>query len=174
MSVPSSPTVRWISATLLLVAAVLAAALPFLAGSFVALLVGAAAVTAGLAQLLRLTAPDDLRGKVLRALSGLLYLAGGFWCLLYPIDSVISFTLFVGFLMVFEGITELAVAAARPLPARGLVLLDGIVTAVLGGLLIAGWPADSLWAVGSLFAITLAFTALNLILASPQNRPNPG
>lgn len=165
MSVPASPTVRWISAGLLLLAAGLALVLPLLAGSFVAILIGASAATAGVAQLLRLTAPDDLRGKILRALSGLLYLAGGIWCLLYPVNSVISFTLFVGFLMVFEGITELAVAAARAVPARGAVLLDGIVTAVLGGLLIAGWPADSLWAIGTLFAVTLAFTAVNLILA---------
>lgn len=165
VSVPASPTVRWISAALLLVAAGLAVVAPFLAGSFVALLVGAAAATAGLAQLLRLTAPDDLRGKILRALSGLLYLAGGIWCLLDPVGSVISSTLLIGFLMVWEGITELAVAAARAVPARGLVLLDGIVTAVLGGLLIAGWPADSLWAIGTLFGVTLAFTAVNLILA---------
>lgn len=168
MSIPASPTVRWISAGLLLLAAGLAVVMPFLAGSFVAILVGAAATSAGLGQLLRLTAPDDMRGKILRGLSGLLYLTGGFWCLLYRVDSVISITLFIGLLMVFEGITELAVAAARSVPARGLVLVDGIVTAMLGGLLVAGWPADSLWAVGTLFGVTLVFTAVNLILAPVQ------
>ena len=33
-----------------------------------------------------------------------------------------------------------AAAAAGQGPARGVVLLDGIVTTVLGGLLIAEWP----------------------------------
>jgi uncharacterized membrane protein HdeD (DUF308 family) len=48
------------------------------------------------------------------------------------------------------------------------VLLDGIVTAVLGGMLIAEWPSDSIWAIGMLFGIGLAFSAINLITAPPQ------
>jgi uncharacterized membrane protein HdeD (DUF308 family) len=51
------------------------------------------------------------------------------------------------------------------MPARGLALLDGIVTAVLGGMLIAEWPSDSLWAIGTLFGIALAFSAINLLTA---------
>ncbi len=60
---------------------------------------------------------------------------------------------------------ELAAAAAGQGPARSLVLLDGIVSAILGGRLIAEWPSDSLWAVGVLFGIGLAFSALNLLTA---------
>jgi uncharacterized membrane protein HdeD (DUF308 family) len=56
-------------------------------------------------------------------------------------------------------------ALAVQAPARGLVLLDGIVTAVLGGMLIAEWHSDRLWAIGLLFGIDLAFSALNLITA---------
>jgi len=48
------------------------------------------------------------------------------------------------------------------------VLLDGIVTAVLGGMLIAEWPSDSIWAIGMLFGIGLAFSANNLITAPSQ------
>ena len=50
-------------------------------------------------------------------------------------------------------------------------MLDGIVTAVLGGMLIAQWPTDSLWAIGLLFGIGLAFSAVNLITApsAPAN-----
>ena len=50
--------------------------------------------------------------------------------------------------------------------ARGLVLVDGVVTALLGGLLVAEWPSDSLWAVGTLFGISLFFTAFRLITSS--------
>jgi uncharacterized membrane protein HdeD (DUF308 family) len=50
-----------------------------------------------------------------------------------------------------------------------LVLLDGIVTAVLGGMLIAEWPSDSVWAIGTLLGIALAFSAVNLITA-PQGQ----
>jgi uncharacterized membrane protein HdeD (DUF308 family) len=74
-----------------------------------------------------------VKGKLFRLLSGLLYLGGGIWVLAFPIESEVSLTLFVGFLLAFEGVMELAAAATSNTPARGLVLLDGIVTAVLGG-----------------------------------------
>jgi len=38
---------------------------------------------------------------------------------------------------------------------------------VLGGMLIAQWPSDSLWAIGTLFGISLAFSAVNLLTAPP-------
>jgi membrane protein HdeD len=72
---------------------------------------------AGIAQVLRLTGERDVKGKVFRLLSGLLYLGGGIWVLAFPIESEVSLTLFVGFLLAFEGVMELAAAAtskARP------------------------------------------------------------
>jgi uncharacterized membrane protein HdeD (DUF308 family) len=98
-----------------------------------------------------------------------LYILGGISLVVWPVVSEISLTLFIGFLLAFEGIMELAAAAAGAIPARGLVLLDGIVTAVLGGMLIAEWPSDSIWAIGTLFGIALAFSAVNLITA-PQGQ----
>ncbi len=84
---------------------------------------------------------------------------------MFPIQSAISLTLFIGCLLAVEGVMELAAAATQPLPARGLVLVDGIITAVLGGMLIAEWPSDSLWAIGTLFGISQAFSAINLLTA---------
>jgi uncharacterized membrane protein HdeD (DUF308 family) len=51
------------------------------------------------------------------------------------------------------------------------VLLDGIVTAVLGGMLIAEWPSDSIWAIGTLFGVALAFSGFNLLTATPPAPP---
>jgi uncharacterized membrane protein HdeD (DUF308 family) len=66
---------------------------------------------------------------------------------------------------------ELAAAASKEVAARGLVLLDGIVTAVLGGMLVAEWPSDSVWAIGTLFAISLGFSAVNLLTAQAESEP---
>lgn len=165
MTSTPSPALRWTSAILLFIAAGLAVVLPFVSGTFLTLLIGGVAIAAGVAQLLRLGGEGNGRSKLLRALSGALYVAGGVFCLLYPVASEVSFTLFIGFLMTFEGITELAAAAAGSGPARSLVLTDGIVTTILGALLIAEWPSDSLWAIGTLFGIGLAFSAVNLITA---------
>jgi uncharacterized membrane protein HdeD (DUF308 family) len=60
---------------------------------------------------------------------------------------------------------ELAAAAAGQGSARGLVLADGLITALLGGLLVAEWPSDSLWAVGTLLGISLFFSGIRLLSA---------
>ena len=165
VSAPASPQLRWITAIALFAAAGLSIALPFASATLLTIAVGAAAVIAGVSQVLRLTGEGDIKGKLFRLLSGLLYLGGGIWVLAFPLASEVSLTLFVGFLLAFEGVMELAAAASGNGPARGLVLIDGIVTAILGGMLIAEWPTDSLWAIGLLFGIGLAFSALNLLTA---------
>ena len=172
MFTPASGTLRWVTALLLFVAAGLSIVLPFVSATLLTIALGSVAVVAGISQLLRLLAGGDVRSRVFRGLSALLYLAGGLWVLINPIDSEVSLTLFAGLLLTFEGVMELAAAAAGNGPARGLVLIDGIVTAVLGGLLIAEWPSDSIWAVGTLLGITLGMSAINL-LSAPAPAANP-
>lgn len=168
MSVPASPALRWLTAALLFAAAGLSIALPFVSATLLTIAVGAVAAVAGVSQILRLTGEGDVKSKVFRLLSGLLYVGGGIWVLAFPIDSEVSLTLFVGFLLAFEGVMELAASASAQGGARGLVLIDGIVTAILGVMLIAEWPSDSIWAIGLLFGIGMAFSAINLISAPNQ------
>ena len=168
MTVPASPALRWVTAALLFAAAGLSVVLPFVSATLLTIAVGAVSVIAGVSQILRLTGEADIKGKIFRLFSGLLYLSGGVWVLAFPVASEVSLTLFVGFLLAFEGVMELAAAATGQGAARGLVLIDGIVTAVLGGMLIAEWPSDSIWAIGMLFGIGMAFSAINLLTAPPS------
>ena len=170
MKVPASPALRWVTAALLLAAAGLSVVLPFVSATLLTIAVGAVSVIAGVSQILRLTGEAEVKGKIFRLLSGLLYLGGGIWVLAFPVASEVSLTLFVGFLLAFEGVMELAAAASGQGAARGLVLLDGIVTAVLGGMLIAEWPSDSIWAIGILFGIGMAFSAVNLLIAPAEQK----
>lgn len=169
VSTPAKPALRWLTAVLLFIGAGLSLALPFVSATLLTIAIGAVAVVAGLSQLLRLSAPEEGRSKVFRGLSGLLYLLGGIWIIAYPIASEVSLTLFAGLLLATEGVMELAAAASGQGPARSLVLLDGIVTAILGGMLIVEWPSDSIWAVGTLLGIALAFSAVNLLTASGES-----
>ena len=165
LSAPASPALRWLTAALLFAGAGLSIVLPFVSATLLTIAIGAVAVVAGISQVLRLSGEADTKGKIFRLLSGLLYVGGGIWVLAFPIDSEVSLTLFVGFLLAFEGVMELAAAATNQGPARALVLVDGVVTAILGGMLIAEWPSDSIWAIGMLFGIGLAFSAINMLTA---------
>jgi len=164
---PVTPTtLRRLTAVLLFLAAAASIALPFLSATALTLSIGVIAAVAGVSQLLRIGQVEGGKGKLFRALSGIFYLVAGLWVVAYPVESEVSLTLFVGLLLIFEGVMELAAAAASQAEARGLVLVDGVVTALLGGLLVAEWPTDSLWAVGTLFGISLFFTGFRLITSS--------
>jgi uncharacterized membrane protein HdeD (DUF308 family) len=156
-------TLRRITAVLLFLAGAASITLPFISATALTLSIGVIAAVAGVSQLLRLGQAEGTQGKIFRALSGLFYVVAGIWVVAYPVESEISLTLFVGLLLIFEGVMELASGAAGQGQARSLVVADGVVTAILGGMLVAEWPSDSLWAVGTLFGISLFFSGIRLL-----------
>lgn len=170
MAVPSSNGLRIVTALLLLVAGAASIVFPFLSAAAVTLVFGAVAVAAGVSQLLRFGAASDLGAKIFRLLSALLYVVGGIYVLLFPVDSTFSITLFLGVLLVVEGVTELAAAAAAG-PARNLVLLDGIITCLLGGMVLVEWPSDTVWVIGTLFGMALLFSAFRMFASSGGESP---
>ena len=95
----ANPTLRWITAGLLLVAAGLAIALPFISATVLTLAIGGVAISAGIAQILRIGSAADGRSKLFRALAGVFYGVSGFWILLNPVASEVSLTLFAGLLL---------------------------------------------------------------------------
>jgi len=143
--------------------------LPFASATLLTIGLGGIVFVAGLNQLLRIGDIPNNQGKLFKGLSGLLYIGGAVFILIDPIDSEISLTLFAGVLLLVEGLMELATGASSNASARGLVVVDGIVTAVLGLLLVIEWPSDSLWALGTIFGVSLFLSALNLL--KPTDAP---
>ena len=155
-------TSRRIAAVLLVIAAIAAILLPFVSATLLTIGIGGIAFAAGIGQFLRLGAESSSQGKVFRVLSALVYLGGSVFVLVDPIDSEISLTLFAGVLLLVEGVMELASGASTPGAAAGMAVFDGVLTSILGVLLILEWPTDSLWALGTLLGVALFLSALNL------------
>ena len=160
---------RRIAAILLIVASIAAILLPFASATLLTIGLGGIVFVAGLNQLLRIGDIPNSQGKLFKGLSGLLYILGSVFILIDPIDSEISLTLFAGVLLLVEGLMELAAGASADAPARGLVVVDGVVTAVLGLLLVIEWPSDSLWALGTIFGVSPFLSAWNLL--KPTDTP---
>ncbi|MFM2079727.1 MAG: hypothetical protein RLZZ124_889 [Cyanobacteriota bacterium] len=167
----ASQTLRRLVAVLLFLAAAASVTLPFLSATALALSMGVVATIAGVTQLLRIGQSAGSGGRLFRGLTALLYLAAGLWLVINPVAAEVSLTLFIGLLLLFEGVMELAAAAAAPVGARTAVLLDGLLTALLGGLLVAEWPSDSLWAVGTLFGLSLFLSGLRLLTSGDAPTP---
>ena len=158
----SSKSQRQLSAVLLILGGVAAILLPFISATLLTLALGGIAFSAGVSQLLRL-GQDQPTGKLFRLLSALLYIGGALFILIDPIEGEISLTLFAGVVVLVEGIMELAAGASSKAPMAGLVLLDGLLSAGIGLLLVLEWPSDSIWALGTLFGITLFSSAIKLL-----------
>tara|TARA_B100000085_G_scaffold8371_1_gene7378 strand:- start:584 stop:1084 length:501 start_codon:yes stop_codon:yes gene_type:complete len=153
---------RRIAAVVLVVAAIAAILLPFASATLLTIGIGGIAFAAGIGQFLRLGDESSSQGKLFRVLSALLYVGGAIFILIDPIDSEVSLTLFAGILLLVEGVMELASGASASGPAGGLTIVDGILTSLIGVLLVVEWPFDSLWALGTLFGVALFMSALNL------------
>jgi len=161
---------RRIAAVLLIVAAIAAILLPFVSATLLTIGIGGIAFAAGIGQFLRLGDESSSQGKIFRVLSALLYIGGAIFILIDPIDSEVSLTLFAGILLLVEGVMELASGASASGPAGGLTIVDGILTSLIGVLLVVEWPFDSLWALGTLFGVALFMSALNLF-STPTEQP---
>ena len=161
---------RRIAAVLLVIAAIAAILLPFASATLLTIGIGGIAFAAGIGQFLRLGEESNSQGKLFRVLSALLYIGGSIFILIDPIDSEVSLTLFAGILLLVEGVMELASGASASGPAGGLSLVDGILTSLIGVLLVVEWPFDSLWALGTLFGVALFTSALKLF-SSPAEQP---
>ncbi|KZR87763.1 acid-resistance membrane protein [Synechococcus sp. MIT S9509] len=161
---------RRIAAVLLVIAAIAAILLPFASATLLTIGIGGIAFAAGIGQFLRLGDESNSQGKLFRVLSGLLYVGGAIFILIDPIDSEVSLTLFAGILLLVEGVMELASGASASGPAGGLSIVDGILTSLIGVLLVVEWPFDSLWALGTLFGVAL-FTSAIKLFSAPAEQP---
>jgi uncharacterized membrane protein HdeD (DUF308 family) len=91
--------------------------------------------------------------------------------LIFPLGSTFSLTIPIRALLLMEGVTELAGAASASDSARNLLLVDGLITCLLGGLVVLEWPSDSLWVIGTLFGVGLLISAFRLLFSSEAQSP---
>jgi uncharacterized membrane protein HdeD (DUF308 family) len=101
------------------------------------------------------------KGAILIILNGIICLIVGSMLLFYPLAGVIALTLLIGVMMIIQGIFEMI--KSRQLKQKfwkNLLLTDGIFCLLLGILVTAGWPSDSIFVIGLLLGLTLLFAGI--------------
>jgi len=90
-------------------------------------------------------------------LAAILFGVGGALLVTRPIISAETLTLFMGMFFLIGGLFQLVTSLVVALPGWGWQALDGVITFVLGMLVLSQWPVSGLWAIGLFLGIDLIF-----------------
>ena len=82
-------------------------------------------------------------------------------------------TLLIAMFLVFQGVFRIVAALAVRYPHWGWVLLDGIVSLLLGILIWRRWPVSSLWVIGLFVGIEMLLNGWSLVMLSLAGRNLP-
>ncbi|WP_212733150.1 HdeD family acid-resistance protein [Terriglobus roseus] len=161
-----------VSSILMIVLGILAIALPSAAGLGVTIVVGWLIALSGIAYLVYAFAAWRIGSFLWRTLLGALDLAVGVYLVAHPSVGLTTLTLWLTLLLCFEGVVEiLFFIVGSPLLRSGWILLNGIVTLLLGLMIWENWPSSAAWAIGTLVGVNLIVSGLaRLSLATAVRR----
>jgi uncharacterized membrane protein HdeD (DUF308 family) len=113
------------------------------------------------AQLVAAIWTRDWGGFFLYVLIGLLYAVAGFLTIQQPLLAAETLTLMLAAALLLGGMFRIVVAAVERFPAWGWVLVNGIISVVLGVLIWQQWPVSGLWVLGMFVGIDLIVNGVN-------------
>src|SRR5574337_623385 len=90
-------------------------------------------------------------------ISGLFYVVFGAFALAQPEVAAAVLTVVVGFGFLFAGIARIWLGYRLPAGPKAYVVLAGVVTTLLGALILAGWPGNTMIILGTLFGVDMVF-----------------
>lgn len=159
---------------ILLALGVLAMAHVFVATLASVIFVGSLMAIAGVGQLMHAWRIKQLHGFIFWSVSGLFYLAAGLFAVFYPVQGATVLTLLFGSLLIAVGALRTWLwFNNRGQRGWGWLGVSGVLTLLVGILIAANWPGNSVWILGLLLALDLLFqgwSALFLGLALRQSR----
>jgi uncharacterized membrane protein HdeD (DUF308 family) len=169
----STVSVLW--GVLLIVFGVMAVGSPFLAAVAVNVVVAWLIVLAGVVHLMLAFRAHGAGSVIWKALVGVAYLCFGGYLLLHSALGVASLTLLLASLFLIEGILNIVLyVKMRPIHGSSWVLIDGIITLLLGLLIYMQWPSSSAWAIGTLVGISMIFSGVARVMLSMAVRRAAG
>ncbi|MAN45432.1 MAG: HdeD family acid-resistance protein [Alphaproteobacteria bacterium] len=108
----------------------------------------------------------SLDGKMYHLLLALLYFAGGIALLVFPMISLLSFTIVLGVSFLAQGIVQLALAlSSNRLQGRGkgMLVISGLLGLLAGLFILIGLPSSATWAVGTLAGVNMLIFGASLL-----------
>ena len=163
---------------LMILAGILAIAMPPVAGMAVNIVVAWLLLFSGAMHLVFAWHTRTAGAAAWEVLLGLVYGLTGVYLLAQPLAGLAALTLALAIYLFLEAVLEFTVwSSLRRLPGAGWLLFDGVVTLALAVMIWRSWPASTEWVLGTLVGISMLFsgtTRLMLSLSARQLVPSRG
>jgi len=153
----------------LIILGMLAVGSPFLAAVAVNTFIAWLLALAGVVHLTVAFHTREAGSLIWRVLVGLAYLFFGVYLIMRPALGVASLTLVLASLFLVEGILNIALFfQVRSIPIQGSawLLIDGIITLLLGLMIYMQWPSSSAWAIGTLVGVSMIVSGVTRVMLS--------
>ena len=138
---------------------------PGVAGLGVTILVGWLLIFGGVGHVIAAFKGGSAKQVIFQVLVAIVYLIGGSYFLTHTFMATATLTLLLAGVILAEGALEvIAYFRMKGAGAAGWLLLNGIITLVLGGLIWVGWPSSSVWAIGTLVGVNLLMTGISRLM----------
>lgn len=161
----STTSILW--GALLIVFGMVAVGMPLLAAVAVNALVAWLIVLAGIVHLMLAFRVHGAGSMIWKVLVGIAYLCFGAYLIVHPLLGVASLTLVLASLFLIEGILNIVLyVKMRPIHGSSWMLIDGIITLLLGLMIYLQWPSSSAWAIGTLVGVSMIFSGVARVMMS--------
>jgi len=165
--VKQASTVSIVWGVLLIIFGMVAVGTPFLAAVAVNALIAWLIVLAGVVHLMLAFRAHGAGSMIWKVLVGLAYLCFGVYMILHPVLGVVSLTLVLASLFLIEGILNIIMFfRMRSMHGSSWVLVDGIITLLLGLMIYLQWPSSSAWAIGVLVGVSMIISGVTRVMLS--------
>jgi len=125
--------------------------------------IGAVIVVASISQLVHAFTVGRVGGFFWHLFVAFVYAAVGLMLLAYPLGGVITLTFLLSVYFMVSGVSKAAIALmSMDTHSWGWMLASGILSVILGILVITSWPVGSLWFLGFIVGIDLFFGGISL------------
>lgn len=156
----------------LIILGVLAIFMPALASAFFTSVIGWITLISGGIMIGQAFRSKPVRGFWLNLVVGIFYVLAGLYILFNLVAAVAALTLAFGILFVAEGIFTIIMGFTNRAGHSmfWLVVLNGVITLILGIMVLNHWPSSALWVIGLYVGISLLFSGTSLLAAGLATR----
>lgn len=155
---------------LLIVVGLVAISSSLLATLATVVMVGTLLIIGGVVEIVDAFLARGWRGFWMHLLAGILYVVLGFLLVQRPLAAAAFFTLMLAAAFFVGGLFRIIVAVSERFYGWVWVLLNGIVTLILGIMIWREWPEAAFWVIGLFVGIDMLFAGWSLVITASTVR----